>query len=241
MDAREMKLYYKKKSLILYFLIFVLFVAGCATTVSNIQSVDELKGNKLLVGRFVFYSNGKLVNLRELIKELVALDELTIEDHADDDEHGQTDEIYSGFSVLVKKEDGKTKRVELDEDGYIYIPVDTGKYHLTRINTIFMGAEEIRLRSSTGIKVNPSDEVVNLGIIKVEYKRSAASKGMGVFLQLTLSTGDLQPLYERYTRVIQTTDWDTTSKYIVAKFNILPIQIRDERIKFSKELEEPFK
>ena len=157
------------KFLVLYVLVLVAFLSGCYTTASNIKSVDELKGNKLLVGRFVFYVNDKLVNLRVLTKE---------------DGNKKT---VSGFTILVKKGDEKPKKIELDEKGYIYIPVDAGQYYLTRINTnttLFFGARYFHLRSSTGINVNPSDALVNFGTIKVEYKRSVASKAAGLLFPL---------------------------------------------------------
>lgn len=214
MEAREMRLYYKKKSLVLCILIFVLFVAGCATTVSNIKSVDELKGNRLLVGRFVFYVNDKLVNLHTLTQE------------------DGSKKTVSGFHVLFDKGDGKSKKIELDEKGYVYISVDEGQYYFTRIKTNFnfwFGVQRFPIHLSSGISVNNSDSVVNFGTIKVEYEHSAGAKATELLISSVII---FYPQLSNL-RVTQTSDWDTTRRYISSKFNILPELIRDEVVSLS--------
>ncbi len=156
--------HYKSKFLVLYVLVLATLLSSCAQTIPNIKSTQELKGNKLLVGRFVFYENEKLVNISEKVEE-----------------DGSKKRWYR-FSVLFKKEGEKAKKLELDENGYAYIPVSDGLYYINRIkhHSRWHGTRKFSLLPNTGIKINSSDSVVSFGTIKVGFKHSTASKTAGI-------------------------------------------------------------
>ena len=219
---RRPTIVFLNKFLVLFVLVLVAFLSGCYsyTTVSNIRSVNELKGKRLLVGRFVFYVNGKLVKPHKAVKYN---NPDTIEEERETDKKDK--EYVTGFTVLFEKGDGKLKEFELDEKGYVYMPVDEGQYYISRIihGSVF-GIRSFPIGSSSGISIKSSDAVVNFGTIKVEYKRSVGSKAMGLLISSMViidpTPADL--------RINQTSDGDTTRRYISSKFNILPELIRDE-------------
>ena len=200
--------FYKNKLVILCISVFVLFSAGgCLehTITPNIKSANEIKGKKLLAGKFVFYKNGKLIEKNQ----------------------------YAKFRVLFnKKGEKKPKKFKPDENGYVYVLVDDSQYFITRviqIGVLVDSPHHFHINSSTGININRSDTVVNFGTIKVEYIRNAASQTAGTLLASVIffdpTPADLH--------ISQTSDWNTTRQYISSKFNILPELIRDEIVSLS--------
>jgi hypothetical protein len=214
----------KSKHLILCMLVLIIFLSSCATIAPNIKSTNELKEDKLLVGRFVFYENDKLIKIREKVTEVGIKKGVT------------------GFSILFKKGDEKPKKFELDENGYAYIPVGEGEYYITRIRTdyhVFLGSRVWNIHPDTGITVHSSDSVVNFGTIKVELQFSTSSK---VASALIMAVIIVDPIIRAQLRITQTSDWDTPRQYILSRFgNISSLSIRDEIVKFPEEAESPFK
>lgn len=220
----------KSKHLILCLLILIIFLPSCATTVSNIKSVDDLKGRKLLVGRFIFYVNGKLIEPHERVKHRY--------DKGKKTKTEEDKELIVGFTIFLQN--GETKKIVIGENGYVYIPVYEGHYYIKRIkHHSILGTYSFSTLPNTGINVKVSDEIVSFGTIKVEFRRSAESTMAGI-LTLLASQG-LIAVAPAQLRVTQDLDWDSPRNYISSKFSIPPELIRDETIKFSKKLEEPFK
>ncbi len=212
----------------------VAFLSSCATTTPNIKSVDDLKGRKLLAGKFVFYVNEKLVKPHEAVKYN---NPYTLEEERKTDRKDK--EYVTGFTIFLQN--GETKKLVLDENGYVCIPVDEGHYYIKRIkhHSAWLGTHSFLIYPNSGFDIKNSDAVVNFGTIKVEFRQRAASKTVGA-LTLIASQG-LFSISSAQLRVTQDLDWNSPRNYISSKFNISPELIRDETIKFSKKLEEPFK
>lgn len=226
----------KSKHLILCVLVLLIFLSSCATTAPNIKSVDDLKGRKLLAGRFIFYVNEKLIEPHERVKynKPTSTRERRKKTKTEEDK-----EIIVGFTIFLHN--GETKKVVLDENGYVFIPVDDGNYYIKRIkhHSAWLGTHSFSIYPNSGFDIKNSDVVVNFGTIKVEFRQRAASKTVGV-LTLIASQG-LFSISSAQLRVTQDLDWNSPRNYISSKFSISPELIRDETIKFSKKLEEPFK
>ncbi len=90
-------------------LILIISLSGCATTVSNINSFDDLSGSKLLVGRFIFYDKGKRVEpYYKAAKHDVARGPSLREKRNSEEDNEPT----ARFKVLFKKGTGKAKKFE---------------------------------------------------------------------------------------------------------------------------------
>ena len=88
----------KSKHLILCVLVLI-FLSSCASpTAPNIKSVDDLKGRKLLVGRFIFYVNGKLIEPHEVVE--VEYDELDNDTDASRRKEKKTDTENEKYTYL---------------------------------------------------------------------------------------------------------------------------------------------
>lgn len=228
-NNRRPTIAFLNKFLVLYVLVLVAFLSSCATTAPNIKSVDDVKGHKLLVGRFVFYVNEKLIEPHEAVKFDTPYSRRERKRETETDEEYK--EFITGFTIFL--DNGETKKLVLDEKGYVYIPVDEGQYYIKRIqhHSALFGTYSFPIGSSSGISINSSDAAVNFGTIKVEFRRSATSKTAGVLTLiasygiLSISPGEL--------RVTQTSDWDVPRHYISSKFSIPPELIRDEVVSLS--------
>ncbi len=209
--------------------VFISILAGCATTVSNVESVSDFEGKKLLIGRFVFSVNGEVIE-----PEYGAVYDDIETQVEKSGTHAEEKKIKTEFTVLLGN--GKTKKLMSDLQGYVYIPVDVGHYYISRIMHHSFDDSRHRFRTTnSGINVQQSDTVVNFGTINVGVKRSVAATG---FLVSVLKAIDPTPSYKS---VIQTQDWEAPRKYISSKFSISPKSIRSETIEFAKEFEAPFK
>ncbi len=188
---------------------------GCGTTAYNIKSAGELSGSKLLTGRFVFYN---------------------------DDVHIENGE---GFTVFFKKrEDKRLRMFQPDEKGYVYIPVDEGKYFISRIKYNKLNGHLLfPVHQSSGINVNVSDTVVNFGTIQINLQQNITSKIAYVSTYGYPYAGKLMPSsLKPELSISQITDWNITHQYILSsKLDILPESVRDEVVDFSKEVETPFR
>ena len=209
-------------------IVFISILTSCATTVPNVESVSDFEGKKLLIGRFVFSVNGEIIEpkYRTVYEDI----ETQVEKSGT---HAEEKKIKTGFTVLL--DNGKTKKLMSDMQGYVYIPVDVGHYYISRIMHRSFDDSRHNFRiTNSGINVQQSDTVVNFGTINVGVKRSVASTG---FLVSSLKAIDPTPSYKS---VIQVPDWEAPRKYISSKFSISPKSIRSETIKFPKDLEIPF-
>ncbi len=214
--------------------VFILILNSCATTVPNVESVSDFEGKKLLIGRFVYSFNGKIIEPKEVSKYDTEYDD--IEAQVDkSDTHAEEKKINTGFTVFLAN--GKRKKLMSDMQGYVYIPVDVGHYYISRITHHGFDDSRNKFRTTnSGINVQQSDTVVNFGTINVDVKRGVASTSTG-FLVSSLKKIDPTPSYKS---VIQTSDWEAPRKYISSKFGISPKSIRSEIIEFPKEIEVPF-
>jgi len=218
----------KSKHLVMCVLAMIIFLASCTTIAPNIKSVDDIKGHKLLVGRFIFYVNGKLIEPHERRKEFLKLTPTRKARKKTKTEEDK--EIIVGFTIFLQN--GETKRVVLDENGYVYILVDEGHYYINRVkhHSAFLGTHRFSPNPNTGFKIRHSDAVVNFGTIKVDFRQSTASKAVGILTLIASQgffTASSAQLY-----LTQSVDWDTPRNYISSKFNIPPELIRDEVVRF---------
>jgi len=188
---------------------------GCGTTAYNIKSANELSGKKLLTGQFVFYN---------------------------DDVHIENGE---GFSVFFKEREDKTLRMfQPDEEGYIYIPVDEGQYYISRIKYNKLNGHLLfPVHQSSGINVDVSDTVVNLGTIHISLQQNITSKIAYVSTYGYPYAGKLMPSsLKPELSITQIPDRDIIHQYmLLSKLDILPESVRDEVVYFSEEVETPFR
>ena len=202
-------------SKILVVLILATLLFGCDTTAYNIKSARELSGNKLLTGRFVFYN---------------------------DDVHIENGE---GFTVFIKEREDKTLRMfQPVEKGYVYIPVDEGQYYISRIKyNKLNGYLLFPVHQSSGIKIDGSDTVVNLGTIQISLQQNITSRIAYVSTYGYPYAGKLMPSsLKPELSITQIPDWNITHQYVLSsKLDILPESVRDEVIYFSEEVETPFR
>ncbi len=188
---------------------------GCGTTAYNIKSANELSGNKLLTGRFVFYN---------------------------DDVHIENGE---GFTVFFKEREDETLRMlQPDEEGYVYIPVDEGQYFISRVKYNRLNGHLLfPVHQSAGINVDVSDTVVNFGTIQINLQQNITSKIAYVSTYGYPYAGKLMPSsLKPELSITQAPDWNIAHPYILfTKLDILPESIRDEVVYFSEEVETPFR
>ncbi len=229
----------KSKYQVICVLMAIIFLSSCAYNKAyNIKTTDDLKGKKLMVGRFLFSDNNKLIlPVEESNRATYNEFEAPIPEGETNTTKAEEKKTISRFTVLIESEKpAKVRKVMPDLEGYICIPVDVGRYYIKQITRHGYTNRSIRTTNS-GINILSSDTVVNFGTIKVEYKQSAASKAAGVLIS-TFAIVDPAP---SFIRVIQIPDWKAPRNYISSKFSVSLKLIRDETIRFSKELEAPFK
>ncbi len=202
-------------SKILVALMLATILFGCSTTALNIKSSGELSGKKLLTCRFVFYN---------------------------DDVHIENGE---GFSVFFKeREDDKLTMFQPDEEGYVYIPVDEGQYYISRIKFNKLNGHLLfPVHQDSGINVDISDTVVNLGTIHISLQQNITSKIAYVSTYGYPYAGKLMPSsLKPELSVTQIPGRDIAQRYLLlSKLDILPESIRDEVVYFSEEVETPFR
>ncbi len=200
---------------ILVALTLITLLFGCGTTAYNIKSARELSSNKLLTGRFVFFN---------------------------DDVHIVNGE---GFNVLFKEREAETLRMfQPDKKGYVYIPVDEGQYHISRIKYNKLNGHLLfPVQQNSGINVDASDTVVNFGTIQVDLQQNITSKIAYVSTYGYPYAGKLMPSsLKPELSISQIPDWNVTHQYILSsKLDILPETVRDEVVDFSEEVEIPFR
>ena len=175
----------QRKILVVLSLTTLLF--GCGSTAYNIKSTRELNGKKLLTGQFVFYNDDVYI------------------------ENGE------GFSIFFKERDDKTLRMfQPDEKGYVYIPVDEGQYYISRIKyNKLNGYLLFPIHQSSGINVDVSDTVVNLGTIQISLQQNITSRIAYVSTYGYPYAGKLMPSsLKPELSITQIPDWDTTHQYI---------------------------
>ena len=205
--------FFTSKLLVTLMLTVLLF--GCGTTAYNIKSSEELSGNKLLTGRFVFYN---------------------------DDIHIENGE---GFTVYFKEREEKTLKIfQPDEKGFVYIPVDEGQYYISRIKYNKLNGHLLfPVHQISRINVDVSDTVVNFGTIQINLQQNITSRIAYVSTYGYPYAGKLMPSsLKPELSIAQIPDWNITHQYILSsKLDILPESVRDEVVDFSKEVETSFR
>ncbi|MBZ0108562.1 MAG: hypothetical protein K8F52_07815 [Candidatus Scalindua rubra] len=188
----------------------VTLVLGCSTTLHNIKSAKELKENKLLTGRFVFFHN-----------------DIPLENS-------------EGFTIFFKESSNKKLRAfKPDENGYVYIALDQGRYHISTIEyRDFQGRIRFPVRQSSGIHIYNSDTVINFGTIKINLKQDESSKVASLTTYAYPYAGKFIPLSQRPEfRITQIPEWNVINKYIASKLDIPQKLIRDEVVKITQEID----
>ncbi|GJQ59469.1 MAG: hypothetical protein D8M57_09995 [Candidatus Scalindua sp. AMX11] len=189
-------------------LLLATLLFGCTTTVYNITSTNELNGNKLLTGRLLFFVN-----------------EIPFEDGI-------------GFTIFIKEStDKELRELKPDENGYIYVSVEKGTYHIKRITYRDLhGHFRFPIHEGPGIDVSASDTVVNFGTIKVSLQQHITSRISYVTTYGYPYTGTYIPSALKPTlRLAQIPDRDVTHQYILKDFGILPESMREEDLNFPDE------
>ena len=181
---------------ILVVLMLTTLLFGCGTTAYNVKSAGELNGNKLLTGRFVFFN---------------------------DDVHIKNGK---GFNVFFKERESETFRMfQPDENGYVYIPVDEGQYHISRIKYNKLNGHLLfPVHQGSGINVDVSDTVVNFGTVQVSLQQNITSKIAYVSTYGYPYAGKLMPSsLKPELSISQIPDWNVTHQYLLSsKLDILP-------------------
>jgi hypothetical protein len=199
---------------ILTLLLLIILPFGCTTTTFNIKSANELNGKKLLTGRFVFYIN---------------------------DIHLKGGE---GFTVFFKEKQDKTlRRFKPDEKGYVYVPVDEGQYYINRIVYSKLNANiRFPVSHSSGINIDSSDTVVNIGTIHINFYQDIKSRIGYITTYGYPYAGKFIPSALKPELIItHVPDWDVTRKYISSQLNISPGKIRYEVVDFPEEVVSSFR
>jgi hypothetical protein len=173
----------KSKYQVIYVLVAIILLSSCVRNAPSIKSADDLKSRKILVGRFDFYANGK-PSLPRYVSKL----------ESDRDKRRERNKRHE-FSFTVILSNGKRQKLMLDEQGYVCIPVDVGRYYISEIrrtgsphqlwlrgqHETLASSRELRFRTlGTGINIQNSDTVVNFGTIKVEHIQSTSAKAVDV-------------------------------------------------------------
>ena len=125
----------------------VFFTVSGTYAVRNVRSASDLKGKKVLAGRFLFFVNDELVDCKG-----------------------------SRFSVGFKKQ-GKMrpKWFKPDEEGYVYVAVPEGQYNI--IDVVNKRPFRFRnLKTVPVVHVHEDDAVVNFGTLEVRFYQSELSK-----------------------------------------------------------------
>ncbi|GAX62548.1 DNA-directed RNA polymerase, beta subunit [Candidatus Scalindua japonica] len=190
------------------------FLFGCSTTALNIKQSSDLNGKKILTGRFVFLHNDIPLGNSE------------------------------GFTIFFKeRSDKKLRAFKLDENGFVYIPLDQGQYYISSIEFRHsLGNFGFPVHQSSGINIDASDTVVNFGTMKINLKQNEASKVAYLTTYAYPYAGKFIPLSQKpELRITQIPEWNVIQKYILSKLDISPESIRDEVINFSEETETSFK
>jgi hypothetical protein len=203
----------KSKYLVVYVVVLITFLSSCALPryALNIKSVDDLKGRKLLVGRFVLYVNGNHVPVI-------------------------TRTTRSGRSVLnpgptFKKEGEKQRKMfSPKDDGYVYIAVTAGQYYI-RLDNVTLANINKNKMPSVRINIYDTDEVVNFGTIKFEVLDYQASKvPTAVNVVTAIIAGVSFTKGKGSLLVTQVPEWNDTRNYALSQLNVPPQLIRDEKI-----------
>ncbi len=162
-------------------LLLLLSITGCYETTHNIKAADDLAGGKVLAGRFLFYEN----------------------------DAPWKDSSLKFVMFFNKQRDKEVRALEPDADGYIYIPVTTGRYYFGGVKVIVKINEAFNFSFTTipTVFVNDSDSAVNFGTINVKFSQSAGEKVVA----------HLAGLSRAHISVEHVPDYDVTRLKIVEK------------------------
>ena len=144
---------YPSKSFFSLLVLVVVLLAGCTEYINNVKSASELNDKKLLAGRIVFFEEDT-----EKIPEIGKL------------------------KVWINKQgDDKAKALKPNEQGYVYIPVDTGQYNMASYTVAAVGTFLFKLPKFPCVKVYGSDSAVNFGTIEIRFHQGTGSKVANLF------------------------------------------------------------
>jgi hypothetical protein len=132
------------------FLLMLLSLMGCYTTVHNVKATDDLGGKKVLAGRILCYDND-----------------------------APSKDSSRKFVMFFNKEgDTKAEALEPDDDGYVYVPVTAGKYNFgsVKVVNLITGTFNFTLPTFPSVTVNDNDSAVNFGTFHVKFYQSGGSK-----------------------------------------------------------------
>jgi hypothetical protein len=135
---------------IMCIVVLIFLLTGCGPQfANNIKSNAELKGKKVLAGRFVCFDNDTSVACKKTV-----------------------------FSIYFNKQgDTKAKIFNPDEEGYVYVALSEGQYNFATIaKGGTAGNFQFRLDSFPVVFVQPDDSTVNFGTIEVRFYQSIGSK-----------------------------------------------------------------
>jgi hypothetical protein len=159
----------------------VFLLTSCITTAKNVQSVNEVKdNNKILAGRFVFYNNDKII----------------------------TD--YNDYRVIFRKQgSSERQRFQPDKDGYVYVAIPVGQYHIDTIEVtqIVGGTFEFALNPLPTIEIKADDATVNFGTIEARFYQTEGSKAAAFFVGFA----------KAHLKISHIPDFDNTRAKIMSK------------------------
>jgi hypothetical protein len=135
-------------------LCMLLALSGCANIAKNFDPDDQLGDRKLMAGRILFFEE----------KDRVDCDEFDYQ-------------IY-----FKNRRGGKMWTLRPDEECYVYVPVEAGRYGLAQVthSSWFTGSFKFALDPVPTVDVRTDDTVVNFCTIEVHFHQGTGSK-MGVF------------------------------------------------------------
>lgn len=137
-------------------LLLLLSITGCMRIAYNLKTTDDLGGKKVLAGRILYYDNDTPLDRK----------------------------WRNRFHVFFHKEgDKKVQMLVPDEDGFVYVPVTTGRYKFASVRVIqpMIAAFTFNLRRFPSVTVNDNDSAVNFGTFNVKYYLTGAEKAAAFF------------------------------------------------------------
>ena len=170
-------------------LIVVLF-AACTAYIDNVKSKSDLNDKKLLAGRIVF--------LVEDTEKIPKSEELKV--------------------WINKQGDDKAKALKPNEQGYVYIPVDTGQYNIANYTVAAVGNFLFKLQKFPCVQVYSSDSAVNFGTIEIRFHQGTGSKVANIFV----GGG------RAHIKVTHLREYDTVRTVLDTNFGMAASSIRNE-------------
>lgn len=174
---------YSRLKLAIY-IFSILLLWGCVkkpVPVTNLKEGADLVGAKVLAGQMRCYNNDEQVP------------------------------CYRGWRLFMMGEtDDSPRPIVPDREGFIYIPVEEGKYTFPAYERSGGSRAKFDLNPYLEIEIEHDDEVVNFGVLEFRYQISTASKVSGFLI----GTG------RAYLKMEQKEEFEPTEALLRAKFNL---------------------